>query len=420
MDMNNHKPMDMEEDDQQHTKELYNEPQEILQEPEPMKEPTAIEHTAPITLEKPNDRPVKKKSGIRYLILILVGALLGSGITMSVGYYYLPQILNSRGVPLGGLQQPITINPSADMSVYSAVAKKAMPSVVGITTITLQRDFFGTRRVPSVGTGVIVDARGYILTNSHVVGDGNAQELTVVLHDGEKIGAKVVWQDSDIDLAVIKVEGVDLPVAELGDSDSLEVGEIAVAIGNPLGLNFERTLTQGVISGLNRNIPVDNGNTIENLIQTDASINPGNSGGPLLNAKGQVIGINTAKIQSGEGLGFAIPINTARPIVEEIIEKGEFTRVVVGISGINVDVFESLTGTKLQADTGVYVAEVIADTAADRAGMMAGDIIIKLGDKEVGTMGSLQRELYQYRPGDQTSITVLRNGREEVLQITFE
>lgn len=411
MDVNNREQMDGEERDQQHTEELY--------EAEQIVEPIELEKPLSFN-EVPEERPAKKKSRFSLLILILVGALLGSAFTMSVGYFYLPEILSLRGISSNGMQQPITIEPGSDLSVYSAVAKKAMPSVVGITTYTLQRDFFGTRKVPSLGTGVIVDAKGYILTNSHVVGDGAGEDLTVVLHDGEQISAEVVWQDSDIDLAVIKVEASNLPVAELGDSDSLEVGEIAVAIGNPLGLNFERTLTQGVVSGLNRNIPIDNDKTIENLIQTDASINPGNSGGPLLNAKGQVIGINTAKIQSGEGLGFAIPINTARPIVEEIIENGEFTRVVMGISGVNTDVFESITGTKLQADEGVYVAEVIADTAAHKAGLMAGDIIIKLGDKEVGTMGALHRELYQYRPGDEISVTVLRNGEEEVLQITFE
>ncbi|MBM7615537.1 serine protease HtrA [Alkaliphilus hydrothermalis] len=367
-------------------------------------------------------REVRKKnpSKLRYLALVLAGAILGSGITMGLTYTFLPDILAHRGVYLGGGGgQSVVIEPNQDISVYSAVAKKAMPSVVGVTTLSAQRDFFG-RQTPGLGTGVIVDSRGYILTNSHVVMDGNVEEIAVILYDGDRLPAKVVWQDSNLDLAVIKVEAANLPVAELGDSDQLIVGEIAVAIGNPLGLNFERTLTQGVVSGLNRSIPVSQQQTIEDLIQTDASINPGNSGGPLLNAKGQVIGINTAKIQSGEGLGFAIPINTAKPIVEQIIEKGEFTRVLIGIRGLNVQAYESATGLDIQAEHGIYIGEIIADSPADKYGMMVGDVIIKIGENEVKTMGNLQKELYKYRPGDEVAVTVIRNGKEQVINITFE
>ncbi|KAB3530217.1 PDZ domain-containing protein [Alkaliphilus pronyensis] len=362
----------------------------------------------------------QKPKTFRYFIVLLIGVFLGSAISLSLTYYYLPQMLTMRGVrSFDG--QPIKIEAQQDLTVYSAVARKAMPSVVGITTVTLQRDaFFGTqRKIPSLGTGVIVDERGYILTNSHVVGDGNVEEIMAILYDGEKVPAEVIWNDRSLDLAVIKVEGTGLPVAELGDSDKLEVGEIAIAIGNPLGLNFERTITQGIVSGLNRTIPLDGNETIENLVQTDASINPGNSGGPLLNAQGQVIGINTAKIRSGEGLGFAIPINTAKPIVDQIIEKGEFTRVYLGIRGVNIDVFESITGVNLQADQGVYIAEILADSPADKAGLRSGDVIIKIQGNEVKAMGSLQRELYKYRPGDKVNVTVLRNGKEETYEIVF-
>ncbi len=377
------------------------------------------------TIIPTQDRIIKRKkpSKFSYFILVLVGALLGSFITMAATYMYLPTLVQQRGIYLGGGDgRSIVIEPSQDLTVYSAVARKAMSSVVGITTITQQKDvFFGTtRKASGLGTGVIVDERGYILTNSHVVGDGDVEEIVVILYDGEKLPATVVWQERSLDLAVIKVEATNLPVAELGDSDILEVGEIAVAIGNPLGLNFERTLTQGVISGLNRSIPLEGQETIENLIQTDASINPGNSGGPLLNARGQVIGINTAKIRTGEGLGFAIPINTAKPIVEQIMEQGEFTRVYLGIRGVNIDVFEGATGTQLQAEYGVYVVEIISDSPADKFGILPGDVITKIGDNTVKTMGSLQRELYHYRPNDKVMVTVLRNGREEVIEITFE
>lgn len=362
-----------------------------------------------------------KNSGFKLISMVLIGAILGSAITFGTVYNFLPEILNMRGIALGNSGQEITINPSEDLTVYSAVAQKVMPSVVGITTVELQRNwFYGVQEVPGVGTGVIIDSRGYILTNSHVIGDGNAEEIKVLLNDGRQLEAEVLWHETSLDLAVIKVEGDNLKPAELGNSDETEVGEIAIAIGNPLGLTFERTLTQGVISGLNRTINVGNGGSIENLIQTDASINPGNSGGPLLNAKGEVIGINTAKVSSGEGLGFAIPINIAKPIVDQFIENGEFTRVYLGIQGIDVDSFEAATGMKLPIDEGVYVFRVTEDSSALEYGINPGDIILKLGDDEINNMSSLTRAIYKYRPGDETTVTVLRNDKEIEIDIVFK
>ncbi len=367
-----------------------------------------------------------KRRGRSFISMVLIGAILGSAITLGITYVLLPDILSSRGIHLGDIsppqQQHITINPSEDHTVYSAVAKKAMPSVVGITTVELQGDWlFGMREVAGVGTGVIIDKRGYILTNSHVVRDGNAKEVKVLLSDGRQIAAEVLWNEKSLDLAIIKVGGNNLPVAELGDSDEIEVGEIAIAIGNPLGLSFQRSLTQGVISGLNRTIEDSiSGTSIENLIQTDASINPGNSGGPLLNSRGQVIGINTAKVTSGEGLGFAIPINTAKPIVDQFIEKGEFTRVYLGIQGADIDAVETLTGVRLPVDNGVYVFQITENTVATKYGIMVGDIIIKVGDADVNRRNDLVRAIYKYRPGEETTITVLRENREIKIDVVFD
>ncbi len=365
-----------------------------------------------------------RRKGRSAISTALMGAILGSAITLSVTYVFLPDILDSRGIFLDSAppQQHITIEPTVDHTVYSAVAKKSMPSVVGITTVELQRDwFYGMREVAGVGTGVIIDKRGYILTNSHVVRDGKAKEVKALLNDGRQLKAEVLWNDGGLDLAIIKIEGNNLPTAELGDSDEVEVGEIAIAIGNPLGLNFQRSLTQGVISGLNRTI-TDNssGTTIENLIQTDASINPGNSGGPLLNSEGQVIGINTAKITSGEGLGFAIPINTAKPIVDQFIERGEFTRVFLGIQGVDIDVFESYTGIELPVENGVYVAQVVENSVAARYGVAAGDIIIKVGNTDIEKRGDLERAIYKYRPGEETTVTVLRTNKEVKINVIFD
>ncbi|SMP58729.1 serine protease HtrA [Anoxynatronum buryatiense] len=356
--------------------------------------------------------------------MLLAAVLAGAVLSFALFYAMLPTLLQVRGIATGGGNQgsSVVIQPHEDLTVYSAVAQKAMPSVVGITTVQMQQGFFsGPQRSEGLGTGVIVDERGYILTNSHVIRDGQADEVMVLLHDGSQLPAEVLWFEQSMDLAVIKIEGaVDLVPAELGNSDELIVGEIVVAIGNPLGLNFERTLTQGVISGLNRSIAVSQNQIIDNLIQTDASINPGNSGGPLLNARGQVIGINTAKIQTGEGLGFSIPINTSKPIVDQFIERGEFRRVYLGIRGFNAENVEDATGVPLSVDKGVYIVEVVPESAAEVADLRPGDVVIALGDQPVQTMGELIRELYKYRPGDETTVTYLRNTREETVTIVLQ
>ena len=362
-------------------------------------------------------------SGGKLFAMLVAAVLLGSVMTVATVYQFLPEIMEQRGLPDAlDARQSVVIETTDDISVYTAVAQKAMPSVVGVSTVQLQRDrFFGTRRAEGLGTGVIVDERGYILTNSHVIGDGQAEELVVMLHDGSQQPAEVLWYEQSMDLAVIKVESdVDLQPAELGDSDDLDVGEIAVAIGNPLGLNFERTLTQGVISGLNRSIQLGQGVAIDNLIQTDASINPGNSGGPLLNSRGQVIGINTAKVQTGEGLGFAIPINTAKPIVDQFIERGEFSRVYLGVRGYNVSDFEGATGVELSAEYGVYIVEVVEDSVAEAADIRAEDVIVGIGDETVESMGDLIRELYKYRPGDETTVDFIRNEQELSVEIVLQ
>jgi serine protease Do len=296
-----------------------------------------------------------------------------------------------------------------------------MPSVVGITTITVEQDiFFGIRKGEGVGTGVIVDNRGYILTNSHVINDGKTEEVKVLLYDGRTLKADVLWQDPLLDLAIVKVNAQNLPVASLGNSDQLTVGELTIAIGNPLGLAFERTVTSGIISGLERSIALNEIESIEGLVQTDASINPGNSGGPLLNAKGEVIGINTAKIQTGEGLGFAIPINTAKPIVDEFIKKGEFTKVYLGIKGDNVQRYIMQYGNNLGTEQGVLVYKVYSNSPVSRGGIKEGDVILAINNKNISTMGQLVRQLYQYRPGDKVKIEILRAGKKITREIVLE
>lgn len=317
------------------------------------------------------------------------------------------------------VSDPITINPNDSITAVSAVAKKSMSSVVGITTVETQEFWFSQQDVSGVGSGVIVHEDGYILTNSHVVADGEAKEITVKFEDGEQTEGEVLWNDPFLDLAVVKVARSKLPVAVLGNSDSLVVGELAVAIGNPLGLEFERTVTSGVISGLNRAVRVDASNVIEDLIQTDASINPGNSGGPLLNRNGEVIGINTAKMKTAEGLGFAIPINLTKPIIEEIIQTGTHQTVMLGITGVSLEEYEARLGIDLEPEAGVVVIEVQPGSTAQEAGILPGDVITRIDEREISNMGQLRRALYKYGKGDKAELDIIRNGEKQTLLPEF-
>lgn len=314
-----------------------------------------------------------------------------------------------------------TINVKGDENVENAVAKKAIPSVVGITTVTQSNDIFNLNKyVQGVGSGVIVSSDGYILTNSHVVGNGNAKEMNVIFSNGEKTSGKLIWQDESLDLAVIKVEKTGLPVMDIGDSDKVSVGDKAIAIGNPLGLDLQSTLTSGYISGLNRTINMENGASMDGLIQTDAAINGGNSGGALLNAKGELIGINTAKASGGEGIGFAIPINIAKTIVNEIKEKGNFDTVKLGIQGVDLKIYEKYFQVETGAENGAVVIKVEPTSPAGKAGLQANDIILKLGDKEVSGMNDIRKALINYRISDEVELEILRNGKNEKVKLKFE
>ena len=338
---------------------------------------------------------MSKKRGIGLTVLVcIITSILTSLLTMVV------MKNNMGGVNQNTGSKEIVVNDDGKaQNIYHAVSDKAMPSVVGITTTTISTNniFAIPTQAEGVGTGVIVDSKGYILTNSHVVSDGKAIDVKVLFNDGSTTAGKVLWNDEKLDLAIVKVDKTGLTVAELGDSSKVRVGDIAIAIGNPLGLEFQKSVTQGIISGLDRTIQSEDGDTMTGLLQTDASINPGNSGGPLLNEKGQVIGINSAKISSAEGIGFSIPINTAKPIIEQVIKSGNFEKVTLGIKGVDVKTFESATGTNLAADEGVYIIEVSQNTAAQKAGIKTGDVIVKIGDDKTPTMADLNKVLYKYK-----------------------
>lgn len=381
------------------------------------------------------DPPKKKNKGRSQLVAIVLVIVLAAGCGFGGGLaaaYVAPNLFNSSG---GGSQ--ITINPDSKLDTAEAIATKVLPSVVGISTQSVtQSDPFsmmfgmgGEQIREGVGTGFIVDEKGYIVTNSHVVNDGDTKSIKVQLYDGRELDGVVLWNDKTLDLAIVKIEATGLTAVELGDSDEVNIGSYAVAIGNPLGLDFQRTVTQGIISGMERTITVSDGSssrlTMDGLMQTDASINSGNSGGPLLNSEGKVIGINSAKAQSGEGMGFAIPINTAKPIIEEIKEKGEFTRAYIGIeayslSDLKASYPQADVKAQLGTDEGIYVQNVTSGGGAEAAGMKAGDIITELNGEKVTSMNNLNTKLIQYRPGEKVKLTVMREKKTIEIEVTLK
>ena len=319
---------------------------------------------------------------------------------------------------------------------FVQVAKKVQPSVVSIRserTVTvspgegLGEDFFkGTpfedffkqyggppmkRRQMGEGSGVIVDGEGYILTNYHVV--LGADKLTVQLFDGRDLKGTVQGTDPKTDLAVIHVEAKDLPVATLGDSDKLQVGEWAIAIGSPFGL--EETVTVGVISAKGRT-GLGTG-TYEDFIQTDASINPGNSGGPLVNIDGEVIGINAMIIQPGQGIGFAIPINLAKTIMIELIKKGKVVRPWVGI-GLQDLTPELMKSFSVEEKEGALISQVFEGSPAEKAGLKVGDIAIEIDGTKVKSSQDVVREVLKKQVGQKIEITIIREGKRIQVQVT--
>ncbi len=324
---------------------------------------------------------------------------------------------------------------------FASVADRVTPSVVNVSVKPKKappgeggpapegeqrfREFFGQefydrffkRRAPreetrAAGSGVIVDARGYILTNAHVV--ESAADIEVRLSDDRKFAATLVGSDPKTDLAVVKIDpgAAALPPALLGDSDKLRIGQWAIAIGNPFGL--DRTVTVGIISATGRTrVGVA---TYEAFIQTDASINPGNSGGPLLNIDGRVIGINTAIVSSGQGIGFAIPINMAREVMTQLIANG---RVVRGWLGIAIqDLTDELAaGFGISSKSGVLVADVMKDGPAEAAGMKPGDVIVELGGAPIKEVTELQKRVAAIPPGRPTALTVLRDRKPTKLTV---
>lgn len=309
--------------------------------------------------------------------------------------------------------------PSGTQMAPSQLYAQSVDSVVAISSTVESTGFYGVTEGTASGSGFILSQDGYIVTNAHVV--EGASNISVVLHDGTEYAATVKGSDSANDIAVLKVEAENLPAASIGKSGELNIGDMVVAIGNPLG-TLESTQTVGYVSGINREVATDS--AIISMIQTDAAINPGNSGGPLFNMLGQVVGITTAKYSgttnsgaSIEGIGFAIPIDDVLPIINDLIEHGYVTGAYMGVTVQNTD---ADSAAMFGLPTGAYVLEVVPGGSADRAGIQPKDIIIALGNTTITSVTDLTRSLRAYKAGDIVSITLIRGGKEMTLDITLD
>ena len=366
-----------------------------------------------------NKKP-KNKKGLKIfgtiaitLAIALSGGLIGGLVT----YKTITSKLEGKTVNLA----PVNFTQSDEKALSAQeVYQKVSPAVVTISTKGTEYKGFFAQNVEGIGSGFIINEDGYILTNYHVVElaiSNNTKDVTVILSNGEEVAAKVVNYDQNRDIAMVKLaDGTKVPaVAELGDSDGLYVGQEVVAIGTPLGKNFAQTLTKGIVSGVNRNLTTEGGNTGD-YIQTDAAINSGNSGGPLINTKGEVIGINTAKLSGQsettiEGMGFAIPINDAKDRIESL------SKPILNL-GITVrEVTSELAKQNNLPKEGLWVVGVTENSPAAKAGIQPSDLIIKFDGKEVKTFDELSKLKSNKNAGDKVEVVVYRNGKNVSLSM---
>ncbi len=370
--------------------------------------------------------PARRGSGGgTVLAAALAAAILASGGTVvaltATGALDKPAVQPpaGQGPNSTAVRQPVTVD---ENSAIIDVAAKAGPSVVRIFTKGVDPNSPTSQEQDGVGSGIIFDSNGWILTNRHVV--AGTTDLTVQLKEGLEYPATVYGIDTLTDLAIVKIDATGLPAATVGDSDGLKVGELVVAIGSPLG-SFDNSVTSGIVSATGRTITTDGG-ALHNLIQTDAAINPGNSGGPLLDSTGAVVGVNTAIARDSTGIGFSIPINIASPIMRQALAGAKLSRPYIGIhyEAINA---QTAKVSKLPVNQGAWIhsttsgsgPSVTPRSPAEAAGVKDGDIVTKINDQVIDTVHPLDAVLSQFSPGDKVTLTILRDGTETSVVVTL-
>ena len=305
----------------------------------------------------------------------------------------------------------------------SDTIEEANKAVVGISKIkNMGTSIFtnGSSSNLGIGTGFIVSKDGYIVTNEHVAGE-KFSNCYVTLENGKSFTGNVVWSDSNLDISIVKINMKNLDYISLGDSNESRIGETVYAIGNPVGYEFQRTVTSGIISAVDRTVKfTENDQEIymADLIQTDATINPGNSGGPLIKPDGTVIAVNSVKITSAEGIGFAVPINVIKPVVQKFIETGNFEEATIGVFAYDKNVIPYLNNG-IKFENGIYVEEVTKNSSAENSSIKKGDIITKIDGKEINKMNELKEYIYTKNPGDEINLTILRNKNTIETKVTL-
>ena len=366
-------------------------------------------------------RPSKLKKVLIYFILIVIVSALSIFIYdmyVNIDVYSAKQNNeNNNAVRLSNIEQLDNIEEKD----ITKTLEETIKCVVGISKIKNTGSSIFLNNSTSelgLGTGMIVSDNGYILTNWHVAGN-KYSNCYVTLENGNVYNGNVVWADSDLDLAIVKIAALNLNHITFGDSDNIKIGEQTYAIGNPIGVEFQRTVTSGIISGVDRTIKIEdeNGSSyMDDLIQTDATINPGNSGGPLINSKGEVIGVNSVKIKEAEGIGFAVPINIIKPIIESLSVNGNFEEAHLGIFAYDSNVIPYLD-SNIDFDTGIYVAQILKSGPSEKSDLKIGDIITKIDNISINKMSELRSYIYTKKVGDEVELSVLRNKKEYNIKI---
>lgn len=360
-------------------------------------------------------RKKKKGNGLFKVIAVaLITGLLGGGIGGSSVYYLMKNNITQNGTSV--TPNPQTFSTDSEALTASEAFEKVAPAVV-IVSVSGVIDYSGIipQETEGIGSGFIINEEGYILTNYHVI--EGAKEVTVTLSDGNEVKAKVVNYDENQDVAMLKIsdDNVQVPgVVELGDSDALKPGEQVIAIGTPLSKEFNQTVTSGIVSAVNRSVETSSGVQL-NLIQTDAAINPGNSGGPLVNTKGEVVGINNMKIASDsvEGIGFSIPINEIKDRIDSLSKP--ILNLGISVREINEDLSK-----QYNMDEGLYIVQVTEFSPAEKAGLQAGDLIVKFDGQRIKTFDELKAIRDTKEEGDIVSVEVVRNGENKTFDVQLE
>jgi serine protease Do len=365
---------------------------------------------------------VKEKKSNNIIVAMIIVAFITSIVSSAFTYVIMDSNLNNISNAGSNANANIKYEIQEVDNPVVAIAQKCSPSIVGVTVKYVTQTIFGTLDdAGSEGSGIIYSSDGYIITNYHVIAaalSNSTATIDITLpNQEESISATIVGSDKVSDLALLKIDKTGLTAAEFGKSSDTKVGELAVAIGNPLGLNFAGSVTVGYISAINRKITTD-GRTY-NLIQTDAAINSGNSGGALVNSKGQVIGINSIKVQETgvEGLGFALPIDDVKPIIEELLTNKKISRPYIGLSGFNLD---SKTAERNDLVAGVYVQTVGANTPAQKSGIKSGDIITAIDGQSIETMEKLNEIKNTKKVGDKVKLKIYRQKQNIDVEVTLE